>query len=198
MDNQASKLFDAEERAKILNLKYSVELKLIHNTFVQSYPKNVIVAGGYFTSIFHGEEVKDVDIFNVDIFILKNTSDEDYGRMINAFDSYVSGDTNIVKKDSKYLTTNNPNIVDVWYNTATKEQYIFTKYKSREELIDHFDSEHACVSYEASEKKLHISRLTYEAIRDRLLIPHNGNIIADWRREKFLRRGFRTIETVGV
>jgi hypothetical protein len=66
-----------------------------------------------------------------------------------------------------------------------------SEFKTREELLAHFDCEHDCISF--VENKLYISREAFDAMRTKTLKSHNGNKIAGWRKLKFLGdRGFRT------
>ena len=145
----------------------------------------MVLAGGCFTSWYHGESPKDHDVF-----ILGSN-----GAKINPvewpIERYKIG-------NADYLNAMNhtAKIVDVILDKQTNIQYIMTRYKTREELIKHFDVEHSCVSYVPSDDKLYISPLTFDCIKNKKLMAHNGKI-AHWRMHKFALKGF-TVETVSV
>jgi len=146
-----------------------------------------VLAGGCFTSWYHGELPKDHDMFILDW----------YGGKV--FDDKLQWSEERYKlSDENYLNamSHNKMIVDVILDKMTNVQYILTKYKTREELIKHFDVEHACVSYVPANDKLYVSPLTFDCIKNKKLRSHNGKI-ADWRQLKFMQKGF-TLETVSV
>jgi len=143
-----------------------------------------ILAGGCFTSWYHQEVPKDFDIFVID-------EDRKYTIRKVAFN-----DHRFTISDGAYL--NNGNIEQVILDTQTKVQYILVKYKTRKEIIDHFDAEHTAVSYDRDQDKLYISPSTYECIKNKIIKPHNNNKIAHWRVHKFKHKGFKLHETVSV
>jgi hypothetical protein len=147
--------------------------------------RNVILAGGCFSSWFHLEEPTDYDMF-----ILNNDQ-----RAIRHLEQLAERTPDAYKvSDEEYLNNanNKGNITKVVLEKSTRVQYIVTKYKTREELISHFDCEHACVSYSPSDDKLFISRSTYDCMKNKVLKSHNGNAIPEWRVSKFIdKRGFK-------
>jgi hypothetical protein len=81
----------------------------------------------------------------------------------------------------------------------SKMQYITTKYKTREELVQHFDFKHCCVSYDIVADKLFITRETYDLIKSKTLVPNaGGRVPAPWRYEKFLERGWSKQEIMFI
>lgn len=177
-DNDIARIGDLKRRAKALMSPIFAFHGVIDKT-------RMVLAGGCFTSWYHGESPKDHDVF-----VLGSN-----GAKINPVEwpgeRYRIGDAN-------YLNTMNDNdkIVDVVLDKQTHIQYIVTRYKTREELIKHFDVEHSCVSYVPSDDKLYISPLTFDCIKNKKLMAHNGKI-ADWRIHKFSLKGF-TVENVSV
>lgn len=134
---------------------------------------NPIIAGGFFASIFWNQEPRDIDVFYLDG---------------DGEDLHIPKE-NVSLKEGEYLK--NPMITKVASFSVTKRQFIFTKYKTRRELIDHFDMLHCCVSYDVKEDKLYISPAALEAIKHKAIKSNGKNKIAQWRLDKMLSRGWR-------
>jgi hypothetical protein len=175
-----SPVFTSDEEKSILYMKARARY-----FFTSDVLRNVILAGGCFTSWFHREEPTDYDVF-----ILNNDQ-----RAIRLLEQLAERTPDAYKvSDEEYLNNanNKGNITKVVLEKSTRVQYIVTKYKTREELISHFDCEHACVSYSPSDEKLFISRSTYDCMKNKVLKSHNGNAIPEWRVSKFIdKRGFK-------
>lgn len=149
------------------------------------FHKSFILAGGVYTSWHHKESIKDYDVF-----ILGDGYEEQILAYLKSkmgiifeYDSF---------KDTSDYKRDNTNIEKV-YNVKTihnaKFQFIFTKYKTREELISHFDYLHCTPNY--YDGKLYVRRDAFESIRDKKLVVHNKDNQVEWRRNKFLKlRGF--------
>jgi hypothetical protein len=178
-----SSVFTSDEEFQIKSLKAKA-----NNTFNQIKDfnlKNIVLAGGCFTSWLHHEKPDDLDMFilNNDPYPIKCLDE-----MIERFPH------NYKVSDEEYLNNANNKgyITKVVLEKYTRIQHIVTKYKTREELISHFDCEHACVSYSPSDDKLFISRSTYDCMKNKVLKSHNGNAIPEWRVSKFIdKRGFK-------
>jgi hypothetical protein len=147
-----------------------------------------ILAGGCFASYYHGESIKDYDVFLLDI-----SDNPTY----NHLEKYLH-DTSLLSNRFKYGSSNYLNncnnhgkITKTVFDTITKIQYVYTKFKTREELIDHFDCEHACISMDLNTEKLYTSKLSYHCMTNKIVMPHKQNIIADWRKKKFFDRGWK-------
>lgn len=151
-----------------------------------SFHKSVILAGGVYTNWHHREGIKDIDVF-----ILKDGHE---AAILSYLKSKVGNlfDPNAFKNASDYKRDNS-NIEQV-YNAMSilprvLYQFIFTKYKTREELISHFDFLHCTPNYYDS--NLYVRKDAFEAIRDKRLVVHNKDNQVEWRRHKFLtHRGF--------
>lgn len=146
----------------------------------------IIIAGGCFVSWFHNEELNDIDVFYLDDH---NTSFAGQAYIGNA----IANRPNSIKSHEHY-TRYNDMIKTVFTeqeaDTMFDYQYIFTKYKTRRELVDHFDLAHATISYNIGEAKLYITRQAYDALKNKKLVRNDKGDIAEWRIEKFLKRGW--------
>jgi hypothetical protein len=161
-----------------INIMKASAMNVLKNSLV-----NGILAGGCFTSWLHKEVPKDFDVF-----VISETCKNDIRE-------YASDVLRFQVSDDAYLK--NDSIEHVVLDTLTQIQYILVKYKTRKEIIDHFDAEHTAVSYDPLTDKLYISLSTYECIKNKILKPHNNNKILEWRRDKFIKKGFK-LETVSV
>ena len=138
----------------------------------------VVIAGGCFTSWYHGEPVKDIDVF---ILNNKHIHDALFSAVKNEPSRFKIGNSSYMSNDRVTYTA---------FDTATKIQYISTDYNSREELLSHFDAVHDCISF--VQNKLYICREAFDAMRTKTLKENRGNKIAGWRIKKFVgERGFR-------
>ena len=148
----------------------------------------VIIAGGAFTSWYHGVVPKDVDVFVL-------APDEESHE--NILETYRKEFPWLKQQLSEYRKEVNPNITDVWGSDQPGNiQLIFTKYKTRKELIEHFDYVHAMVSYGYEDNKpgldfkLFISKQTLDCIRDKKLVINNKDNWRQYRESKFVKRGW--------
>lgn len=184
--HKALEIFSIEEITKISALKRKAQdarTKFLHNVSNAIEHHNcqdkVVMAGGCFTSWYHNEPVKDIDVF------ILNQRD-----IMDALFTVVQKDPDRFEfvGNSSYMT--NAKVSYTAFDTATHIQYIVSECKTREELLDHFDLEHDCISF--VENKLYITRDAFDAMRTKTLKNHKSNKAADWRINKFLiDRGFR-------
>lgn len=150
------------------------------------YSKNIVIAGGCWTSLFHGETPHDIDVFilndnktkgmvhtHIQQIRFKNPSSE----------IIKEGATNYMDNDSIEYTA---------FDTITKLQFITTKYNTRKELVSHFDMLHCCVSYTPWDDKLYISRDVYDIILKKEIRAQSGimELVKPWRIEKMKERGW--------
>lgn len=200
IDNQKNaelkqKYFSAKDQLLINDVKTS-----LYNIFSSQSPiplrllENAIVAGGCFASMFHSRNPNDYDIF-----ILQGDPN-DMKLKNNIINSQLEDDKEWKhdSNDGNYLQ--NPNIESVFsfeHNTGyhMKFQYIFTKFKTREELLNDFDFVHCCTSMtlKPNDLQLYITPTTYESIRDKVLKknPNCNRKPKQWRIDKFLSRGWK-------
>lgn len=178
-ENEVARIGDLKRRAKSL---ISQMLQFQGSFFGMILINRFVLAGGCFTSWYHGESPKDHDVFIL-------------GWNGNKLEPDVWPEERYKLSDANYLNAINhkAKIVDVILDKQTKIQYIFTQYATREELMKSFDVEHACVSYTPHDDKLYISPLTFDCIKNKKLMAHNGDIksVAAWRLHKFREKGFK-------
>lgn len=151
--------------------------------------KSVVLAGGVYTNWHHKEKIKDIDVFIL--------SDGHGASIMQHLISKVGSlfEPNAFKNVSDYKR-DNTNIDEVYNAMAILPrvlyQFIFTKYKTREELISHFDFLHCTPNYYNS--NLYVRKDAFEAIRDKKLVVNNKDNQVEWRRHKFLtHRGFTEV-----
>jgi hypothetical protein len=155
--------------------------------------RNVVIAGGFFTSVLQNNKFKDIDIF-----VLNNDTTV-YNELTGGFHN-ASGQAQvnmtehgIMRRSEMMSYMHNTNILDVINNTKTQAQYILTKYETREELLAHFDYKHCKVSYVPEEDKLYINRETFDCIKNKVLKWNNkqlDNPQQIYRKNKFLNEGW--------
>ena len=142
--------------------------------------EHYILAGGYFSSVFKGEKARDIDIYII-------APPQDIKSWLRQY-----GDLDKCAIQSTYR--NNPNIRAVYNFAMTFNeipiQIILTEYRKREELLADFDYKHCCVSYSLIDNKIYVSEEMYYAIKNKKLIINNENMVADYRTQKFLERGY--------
>jgi hypothetical protein len=197
---EPNKVFSEDEIKMIHRLK--LEIATIHGAHATGgsggYDKGFrahndawLYAGGFFASLFHYEQPKDIDFF-----IFQPNETRKATTATNWFKSVFNNEgfhkTKAVKQESAYRYKINPHIKEVWYHEPSKIQYIFTDYKSREELLNSFDYVHARVNYYQND--LYISRKMYNAIRDKTLVVNNQAAVRDYREKKFIGRGWKKEE----
>lgn len=167
------KPFTEEETNRIVRAKEIIKQIFQSRIHLHSTDR-IVIAGGAFSSIFHNEKPRDYDIF-----LLKGSKGYEFS----------TDDDRFKFSDVRYM--NNDKITKVVLDTETNFQYIFTEFDTREELINHFDMVHCCVSYVPDEDKMYISPLVYNTIMKRVVKPNGNKTIADWRYDKMIKRGWK-------
>lgn len=176
--------------------------------------RNVVIAGGFFTSILQNKPFKDIDIFvlNNDVSVYNDLTrgfKEQSERQEKERERVLRGDLlsvtpiNQIFDDVPFADTewsrsemmaymHNKEIVDVINNHKTDAQYILTKYQTREELLAHFDYKHCKVSYVPVEEKLYINRETFDCIQNKILKINNDQNSKNhqYRLSNFLTKGW--------
>ena len=177
-----TKLFSYAEQVLIADVKHTIRMRFKENVGVWKFNmEKVVVAGGCFASMLNREPVNDYDVFILD---------DDSNRMTveSISVSPLSGDVRV--GDSNYMK--NDKIEKTVFVKNSRIQYINTKYKTREELIKHFDFKHCCVSYDPLNDKLFITREVYDLIKAKKLVHNSDKAPALWRYEKFRSRGWKS------
>jgi len=173
-------LKNAARGAHELMFSYLPKLTFSYNRM--RIEQSIVLAGGFFASEFHAENPKDIDIFILNSPVIHKAFHD------AIIELHGEDDNRFKFSEGSYLTAMNNKIKHVVLDTKTTIQYIFTEYNTREELISHFDAEHACVSYHKG--TLFASPLTIDCIKNKILKSHKGNTIAQWRVDKFIKKGF--------
>lgn len=183
-------VFTPLEKGKILHMKTlakSYITMIVGGEMFDDVGHYLVMSGGAFPDWFHNTRSGPKDI---DIFVLTDPTAKEKLR------PYL-GSNGFQKKDLEYLKQTNPgatHVQEVWEGNAIshdiKYQFIFTDYWSREELIREFDYKHCMVSYDVGKNQIYITRQIYDAISNKRLIVNNDKRIAEWRRTKFLQRGY--------
>lgn len=178
-----SKLFSFDDERRILEVKQTIKAILFDTVPITALDMTrLVVAGGCFASMLNKEPVKDYDIFMLD-----DIDNREYVRQLSLSSE---GNDDVKRGNSDYM--NNKQIEHTLFFKKTGVQYITTKYKTREELIQHFDFKHCCVSYDFSKDKLYITREVYDLIKAKKLVQNNDTAPAYWRYEKFHQRGWKS------
>ena len=176
--------FSVDDVTDIIHLKSKVET-IIDFIQIDTPFKNIksdyILAGGMFPSIHHTEQVRDVDIFLLDD---QDISFDDLKRtrsIIEHDGDYLKAlENDMIKKTVKF----SPRIPNSLFREV---QFILTKYKTREELIQHFDFVHCKMNYQSG--KLFVSPYVFNAIKDKTLI-NNHDRVQKWRIDKYQDKGY--------
>ena len=210
-----TKLFTTEERRLLTEAKNKIldmfHARLAEERAIPFKKEKMVIAGGCFASLINQEPINDIDIFLLD---------DEYNHNLakSMVETYMSEEAVVVpnvpvmssantvvghislnsrKHMSKTVKIGNSNYMNNDKIEATiffkhsKMQYITTKYKTREELINHFDFRHCCVSYDFATDKLYITREVYDLIKNKRLLQNGIRRPAMWRFEKFYNRGWK-------
>jgi hypothetical protein len=142
----------------------------------------MVIAGGCFTSMITGDTLKDYDVFLLD---------DDHNRRIAEYMATKHRERDDIRiGGSNYM--DNSKIEQTIFFKKSKFQYITTKYKTREELLEHFDFKHCRVSYDLMTEKLFITRETMDLILNKELDPSRPDDLPNpWRYDKFYNRGWK-------
>jgi hypothetical protein len=181
------KTFGPYEQALINTAKQNLKQK--YWMYIPSelmYSKNIVIAGGCWTSLFHGATPHDIDVF-----ILNDKKTKDFVHKHIQQIKFKNPSSEIIKEgSSNYM--DNDSIEYTAFDTITKLQFITTKYATRKELVAHFDMVHCCVSYTPWDDKLYISRDVYDTILKKEIRPQSGvmELVKPHRIEKMKQRGW--------
>lgn len=141
----------------------------------------MVIAGGCIASLLQEQPINDIDVFLLDNAnsLFQSLIAHKKGRWMV---KYHLDDSDEYSNEHIYATA---------YNPESQIQYILTDYKTRQDLIKHFDFLHCTSSFHNG--KLYINRPTYDAIINKNLIRQDRNKRAkQWRMQKFVSRGYNT------
>lgn len=192
-------MFNVDEKFNIENAKREIKSYINARSLLwNGLTRNVVIAGGFFTSVLQNNKFKDIDIFvlNNDVSVYNDLTRGFPVAPINTpinpiFDDVPFADTEWSRSEMMAYM-HNSNIVDVINNHKTDAQYILTKYQTREELLAHFDYKHCKVSYNPGEDKLYINRETFDCIQNKILKINNDQNSKNhqYRLSNFLTKGW--------
>lgn len=176
---------------KLSNLKSASQLALHTLGLPDSYYQYVVVAGGAYVSWYHNERVKDIDIFILDsgnehtneaIDIILQNNWKFNSKKSPEYQGYILNEKVTKVYDVVSKSNGQP--------APHKYQIIFTKYKTREDLIAHFDFLHCTMNYYMG--KLYFKPGTYDCIDKKELRINNvqNAKLGKYRYNKFVKRGF--------
>jgi len=184
-----SEVFNDDETRQLMAVKKTIE-KLFPDWIKQN--SDIVVAGGVWASALQGGNFKDIDIFVLGDpsypAILRSEQEQKWTAIRELMKAWIPS----VENNTLDYVRNNDKVDEVWTSKKHKMQFIFTKHKTRKDLIEDFDYVHCMTSY--SEGKLYITRKIYDAIIKKHLIFQNSKNFQEWRVNKFLGRGYK--ETV--
>jgi hypothetical protein len=184
----AKKLFSTNEHALFQSMKRHIWDAWERKRNIEEQQTwnrdRMVIAGGCFTSMITGDTLKDYDVFLLD---------DDHNRRIAEYMATKHRERDDIRiGGSNYM--DNSKIEQTIFFQKSKFQYITTKYKTREELIDHFDFKHCRVSYDLMTEKLFITRETMDLILKKELDPSRpDDPPKPWRYEKFQARGWKMV-----
>lgn len=178
------KLFSFHEQVQITNIKRKIHDHIFNHLNPFSFNmKKVVIAGGCFASLINDEEIRDIDVFMLE-------DEANHLVVKNIIDMESRDPSKATVGNNEYR--DNEKIVETISCHESKIQLITTKYKTREELIDHFDFKHCCISYDYSTNKLFLSREAFDLCKRKMLVANKNKKPALWRYEKFWKRGWKS------
>jgi hypothetical protein len=170
-----------------------------------------MIAGGYFSSIYHGKIPHDIDVyvFAPEIEALMVTlctmqiSNKPAKPQSNIFAAAIAAgmatDPPDIITQSNISYMKNKNIRSVFTvagrffkgKNFPNVQFIFSSYQSRTEVLAEFDYAHCTISYQHG--KLFMTPIAWDAMVRRKLVVNNPDMVQEERKEKFCRAGFEVV-----
>ena len=185
--NMKYKLFTSAEQIQIFETKKKIRSHIETHIILSDFNMDrVVVAGGCFASLLNHEIVKDFDVFMLDD--LRNNL------AVKALIAIALDHPEKKATVGRSTYMQNGQIEHTLYTPDGGIQYITTKYKTREELVNHFDFKHCCVSYDYLKDKLYMTRETFDLIKSKTLKHNTDKPAALWRYEKFQKSGWKSDE----
>ena len=194
-----------------------IQTKLCHHMMLwPNHMQDIVVAGGAFADVAHNRIPKDIDVF------ILNGMEPIWTALASLF---FENDTHIfttnptprpgvvyhhrgslVYHGGNYFK-DNPKIIKTVFDPNTKIQLIFTTYQTRQALLSHIDFKHCCVSMELFDQsngsnlvpKLFITRSIFDSIVNKTLVLNRADgLVKNWRKDKYLKRGYSDATNVGL
>jgi hypothetical protein len=183
-------MFTNNEKNACIEVKYTFEKSYrFSSASIASLMDRMVFAGGVFSSLFLGENPRDVDVF-----ILNTDTLADQGSLTNFISANGWKINSKISKDAGKYPDANSHISSVWKVSPLKTptidyDIIFTDYSTPEVLVKDFDYEHSKVWYHNG--KLNLTPRTFKAIKDMKLILCDGKTHTEERKQKFIDRGWK-------
>lgn len=147
----------------------------------QEMCNHIVLTGGAFASWLNSEEPKDIDIY-----ILDGMDECMTGLNYGHFADVTSRMKAKVSYDATYHNKNIKGVEN--FPSHLPWQIIYSKFKTREELMADFDYKHCTISY--YEGMLYMTETAYRSAISRVLVPNNRDRLTALRQDKFLSRGW--------
>jgi hypothetical protein len=156
--------------------------------FANAIKKHCVLSGGCFASLYRNEPVNDYDLWCTNVA----------GAMViqEHLARYNGLDVNGKEIEIKVVNPNyNDNFVDgkIVTSSATtlKNKLQFITKVNFEDARKYFDYLHCTIFYDLAQDKLYMSRSQCDSLHNKILIPNNTSTIKEYRREKFIERGWK-------
>jgi hypothetical protein len=179
-------LFNNEETVDILLLKENAVY--IHTSMDIPFTVPVIFAGGAFVRMLNADLANEK--FDHDLFVLCGFDEKDYRDQLYKIKDLLATNSRFTFRASPYMPSSKSHIWGIVDDKHTKRQYIFSKCRTRSELMSTFDFMHCCISFDG--KSLYISPKAYRCAKRKILELNNASINnpSKTRIQKFWKAGF--------
>lgn len=186
---EAIELFSLEEKRIIIDAKAQIidSVRAFRNAYVETgiipltAMGSMFLSGGAIASLIQGNQPNDWDFYFTNKEVMEHVQKVilDNPECIEEYDEgYHAGISG-----GKHITTNAITLKGKW-------SIITGFYGEIKDITKSFDYVHCTPHYSFIKKKLLISRSQYNCIINKKLIVNNKNNIKEWRREKFISRGY--------
>jgi hypothetical protein len=166
-------------------------LPIVNNldlAFANAIKKHCILSGGCFASLYRNEVVNDFDLWchdvegsiAIQVYLSKYTGQDVTGKEIEIKDVNPNYNDNFV--NGKIVTAN---------ATTLKNKLQFITKVDFEDARKSFDYLHCTIFYDLDQDKLYMSRAQCDSLHNKILIPNNTSMIKEYRRNKFIERGWK-------
>lgn len=180
-------------RTDAKTLKLEVEQRLVEK--LKELPTNLarfildkcVLSGGCFASLLHGETPKDYDIWCLD--------DADLPELQRYMNVYNEQDSSLIDVENPaYMHQFVDGKIETANATTLKNGIQLVKLSNYATAKQSFDFEHCKVSYIPASGTMYMSKLQYNSIKEKVLVPtksapYTANI--NKRLAKFNKRGWR-------
>lgn len=183
-------MFTDQDKTELLQLKSRVlqyynkrmnELK--DNLLTSVFYDSCIITGGCISSLYHGEEVNDIDLYAKDSkkLITVKKLIIDIGEHIKEVKGYSLTDTS-----NKLITEN---------AITLKNDVQLIVLGPAEECRSKFDFVHCMPWFDIKTQKLYISESQFKSIKNKQLVPNiSGESVKPYRLQKYLGKGWKSWE----